>query len=159
MSVRPSPVEATVRELRDGDLDAVVRLDTAHTGEAKPHYWRSVFRDFFNRDHRHPRVGFAAEQDGRLVGYLLGEVRAFEFGSEACGWIFSVGVETGHLRRQIASRLLAAAVRTFNETGITRIRTMVLRDNIPVLSFFRSNGFVGGSFVQLELELDPEEER
>ena len=27
-------------------------------------------------------------------------------------------------------------------------------DNVPVLSFFRANGFVAGSFVQLELDLE-----
>ena len=31
---------------------------------------------------------------------------------------------------------------------------MVRGDNVPVLSFFRSNRFMGGPFVQLELELD-----
>jgi hypothetical protein len=33
---------------------------------------------------------------------------------------------------------------------------MVGRNNVPVLSFFRANGFVGGSFVQLELDLEGE---
>jgi hypothetical protein len=33
---------------------------------------------------------------------------------------------------------------------------MVQRADVPVLSFFRANGFVGGSFVQMELDLpDP----
>jgi ribosomal protein S18 acetylase RimI-like enzyme len=57
------------------------------------------------------------------------------------------------LRGGIASSLLAEACREFARDGITRVRTMVRRNDIPVLSFFRSNGFVGGSFVQLELDL------
>ena len=28
---------------------------------------------------------------------------------------------------------------------------MVRRNNVPVLTFFRTNGFVGGPYVQLEL--------
>ena len=30
---------------------------------------------------------------------------------------------------------------------------MVARNRVDVLSFFRANGFVGGSFVQLERDL------
>jgi hypothetical protein len=33
---------------------------------------------------------------------------------------------------------------------------MVRRNDVPVLSFFRANGFVGGEFVQLELDLKGE---
>ena len=33
------------------------------------------------------------------------------------------------------------------------VRTMVRRNDVPVLSFFRGNGFRGGSFVQLELDV------
>jgi hypothetical protein len=38
---------------------------------------------------------------------------------------------------------------------VARVRTMVRRADVPVLSFFRSNGFFAGSFVQLELDLVP----
>jgi hypothetical protein len=31
---------------------------------------------------------------------------------------------------------------------------MVRRDVVPVLSFFRANGFAAGTFVQLELDLE-----
>lgn len=143
----------SVRELRADDLDRVTRIDALHTGERKSQYWKRVLREFLQDDGEVLRVGLAAELEGVLVGYLLGEVRAFEFGSEACGWIFAIGVEPGHLRRGIASTLLAAACRRFAEAGISCVRTMVRRNDVPVLSFFRANGFVGGSFVQLELDL------
>lgn len=142
------------RELREEDLDRVVEIDAQHTGERKTPYWKRVFRRFLQEDPEVLRVGLAGEADGQLVGYLLGEVRAFEFGSEACGWIFAVGVDPSHLRSGIASTLLAAACRRFRDAGITTVRTMVRRNDVPVLSFFRSSGFIGGSFVQLELSLE-----
>ena len=43
--------------------------------------------------------------------------------------------------------------RRFRALGVTQVRTMVRRNDVPVTAFFRSNGFVGGSFAQLELEL------
>lgn len=151
----PSPL--AVEDLRGGDLDDVVRIDALHTGERKPRYWQRIFRDFLGGGNDRVRVGLAARREGRLVGYLLGEVRAFEFGSEPCGWIFSIGVDTADLRSGIARTLLAEACRRFREAGVSRVRTMVVRNDVPVLSFFRSSGFEAGSFVQLELDLEEAE--
>jgi len=142
-----------VRHLCPADVEAVVRIDAEHTGRRKPEYWNRVFRDFLNGDEAAQRIGLAAEIRGELIGYLLGEVRAFEFGSEACGWVLAIGVDTSQLRSAVASNLLAEACRRFKSRGIEKVRTMVRRNDVPVLSFFRSNGFTGGSFFQLELDL------
>ena len=147
--------DLVIRELRAGDLDAVMRIDSLHTGRLGGEYWRRVLDKFAGpRDSAH--VGLAATERGELVAYLLGEVRAFEFGSEPCGWVFAVGVESDHLRAGVASRLLKEARARFRAAGIARIRTMVRRNDVPMLSFFRSAGFVGGSFVQLETEIEEE---
>lgn len=42
----------------------------------------------------------------------------------------------------------------FRDLGVSRVRTMVRRNDVPVLSFFRSSRFVGGPYVQLERDLD-----
>jgi ribosomal protein S18 acetylase RimI-like enzyme len=143
-----------VRDLRAEHLDEVVRIDALHSGERNPRYWKRVFRDFFDAASESSVVGLAAESDGRMIGYLLGDVRAVEFGSEACGWVFAVGVDPTGVRGGVASALLAEACRRFKEAGVQRVRTMVRRNAVDVLSFFRANGFVGGSFVQLERELE-----
>lgn len=150
----PAAPRVTVRRLREDDLEDVIRIDALHTGRREPAYWQAVFRDFLRDDGRRPRVGLAAADESGMIGFLLGEVRAFEFGSEPCGWIFGIGVATPRLRGRVASRLLAEGCRRFREAGVSRVRTMVLRNNVPVLSFFRANGFVAGSFVQLELDLE-----
>jgi len=144
----PSPA-LRVRDLVPEDLPDVIRIDAAHSGSEKRDYWASVLRDF-----RGPqRIRLAAETGGRVVGHLLGEVRAFEFGSEPCGWVFAVGVDPGHLRQGVAATLLGAACRRFRKAGARRVRTMVRRDDVAMLSFFRAAGMVGGPFVQLERSL------
>ncbi|HET9314009.1 MAG TPA: GNAT family N-acetyltransferase [Vicinamibacteria bacterium] len=139
-----------IRPLSRADLASVTRIDAHHTKARKPGYWKRVFADFLGRHSGHVRVGLAAEVDGRMAGYLLGEVRAFEFGSGPCGWIFAVGVDPLRLRLGVASALLAEACRVFRAAGVTTVRTMVRRNDVPVLAFFRSSGFSGGSYVQLE---------
>jgi ribosomal protein S18 acetylase RimI-like enzyme len=156
MSEQTAGLALRVRRLSPYDLPRVVEIDALHRGRAVPDYWARVCADFLSRGRDRVRVALAAETDDRLVGYVLGEVRAFEFGSEPCGWIFAIGVDPDFARTGVASALLGEAGRRFAAAGFRTLRTMVSRDDVPVLSFFRASGFQGGAFVQLEVEL-PEE--
>lgn len=149
----PAGADLEVRSLSAADLPEVVRIDALHTGERKPDYWAGIIPEFVRPDRR-DRVALVAGSEGRLIGFLMGEVRAFEFGSEACGWIFAVGVDVEHARKGVASALLGEACARFRRAGVSRVRTMVRRNDVAVLSFFRANRFTGGSFVQLEREID-----
>jgi ribosomal protein S18 acetylase RimI-like enzyme len=155
----------SVRTLRPADMQDVRHIDATHTGEKRDAYWKRIAQEFFKgADDDRFRIALAVEAPdapdelagavtGTISGFLLGEVRAFEFGSDACGWIFAVGVDPTCTRHGVASALLDEACARFAREGVHRVRTMVLRDDVPVLSFFRSNGFVGGSFAQLEIDL------
>lgn len=142
-----------IRGLAPRDLGEVQRIDAYHTHAGKPAYWKRVFHDFLAASDSPLRVGLAAQGPRRLAGYLLGEVRAFEFGSEPCGWIFAVGVDPSALRHGVATALLTEACHRFRSAGVSTVRTMVRRNDIPVLAFFRASGFSGGPYVQLELDV------
>lgn len=142
---------AVIRPLLQRDLPAVIRIDTIYTGTEQRAYWAQLFRDFLGPSPDRTRVGLAAEIEGELAGFLLGDVRAFEFGSEPCGWILEVGVDPAYTRHGVASALLGDAVERLRASGVSTIRTMVKRNDVPVLTFFRTNGFAGGPYVQLEL--------
>jgi GNAT superfamily N-acetyltransferase len=140
----------SVRPLESGDLSDVAALDSVLTGTSKQAYWGEVF-DRFLRDEG--CIGLAVIGSGGLEGYLFGEVRAFEFGSKQCGWIFALGVRPDTTRKGRASALLDEARCRFGALGVTSLRTMVTRTDVPFLSLFRRHGFVGGPFVQLELDI------
>ncbi|MGE0461251.1 MAG: GNAT family N-acetyltransferase [Vicinamibacterales bacterium] len=142
-----------VSPLTPADLPAVVRLDARLTGRYKAKYWKARFAEFVAPGHGRGGVGLAAREGDRLCGYLLGNVRAFEFGSSPCGWIFAVGVDPDHGHHGVGSALVAEAVLRFRRAGVPTVRTMVRRTDVSMLTFFRSNGFVGGSFTQLEFGL------
>ena len=146
------------RLLVSGDLDEVARIDALHTGDAKAGYWHRIFGEFLGREADPHTFGFGVDGENGLAGYLFGEIRAVEFGSESCGWVFAVGVDPGFLRGGAATALLDSACQRFRDAGVKTVRTMVRRNDVPVLSFFRSRGFHGGPYVQLELELEEETE-
>jgi len=133
----------TIRDLRADDLREVVRIDALRKG--RPRTLAGLGGGV--------RL-VAAMEEGGLAGYLVGEVRAFEFGSEPCGWVHSVAVDPAAARRGVATALLEEACRRFRADGVERVRTMVSRGDVPFQSFFRARGFVGGPFVQLERGLE-----
>lgn len=146
----PVDTELTLRTLGPADWASVVALDAVLTGSDKVEYWEDVLARYLHDD---GCIGLAATGSSGLEGYLFGEQRAFEFGSEPCGWVFALGVQPGTARKGVASALLAEARRRFAALGVTRVRTMVRRTDVPLLALFRSQGFVGGPFVQLELDI------
>ena len=153
----PRTAAWTLRELTAADLEPVVRIDARTTGRRKAAWWRQVFTRFLSApEPAAGGIGLGATAHGALVGFLIGEVRAFEFGSEACGWVFALGVDPDHRREGVGTALLEAAAARFRRAGVTRVRTMVRRNDVPLLATFRSQGWRGGPFVQLERDLGDE---
>ena len=149
---RPSGISA-VRPGRPGDIAAVMAIDAAVTGLAKPDYWNGLFGadGALAGERRH---FFVAEDDtGRAVGFVIGEVRAWEFGSPPCGWVFAISVDPGLRQAGVGSRLLAALTDRFREHGVGHVRTMISRNNHLLMSFFRGHGMMAGPYIQLEMEL------
>jgi len=143
--------ELSVRSLEPGDLADVVALDTVLTGTTKQDYWEGVFQRVLDDE---SRIGLVLEGEVGLEGYLFGEIRAFEFGSAMCGWILALGVRPETTRKGRASSLLEEAKLRFRKLGVSSLRTMVTRTDVPFLALFRRHGFVGGPFVQLELDIE-----
>lgn len=142
----------TIRLAAEADLGAIAALDGKTSGLPKPHYWRDLFERFQTR--REGRVILVAESDDALVGFMVGEIRAWEFGSPPCGWIFALAVDPDCREGGLGSGLFDAACDFFRQNGVAKVRTMLRRDDSLVMSFFRSQGMMAGPFVQLEKDLD-----
>jgi ribosomal protein S18 acetylase RimI-like enzyme len=141
-----------VRDVQADDLDSIVDLDASRSGKAKRSYWSNILSAWLresNGTEEHVAL-VATNGQGVLHGVLFGEVRAWEFGSERCGWIFSLSVHPEAERCGVATQLMDEAVQRFDAMGIELVRTMVRRNDVPMLSFFRSQGFAGGPFSELE---------
>ncbi len=146
----------TIREIAVEDAGRIREIDAVNSGIAKENYWKARIQKFKTQtgDESQHSLGYVAETEGKIIAYILSEVRAWEFGSPPCGWIFAVGIDPPYRRHGVASALCRHVCRQFQAVGIKHIRTMVRRDNLDMLSFFRASGFRSGPFVELELDLD-----
>lgn len=147
-----------IRRATRTDLERLVDLDARITGRPKPDYWDDIF-DRYAARRPEERYFLIAEiqggpEAGRITGYIVGEVRAWEFGSEPCGWIFGFAVDPEKRLNGIGERLFQDITGRIRATGIRTIRTMVSRENRLVMAFFRSEGMRAGPYIQLEMELD-----
>jgi ribosomal protein S18 acetylase RimI-like enzyme len=142
-----------VRPVRRADLDQVIAIDATVTGLEKRRYWASVFRRYGAGGSSEPQFLVALAQ-GRVVGFVIGEVRDWEFGSPPCGWVFAIDVAPQARLSGVGSRLLEAISASFRRAGVRKLRTMLARDNTLILSFFRSHGMMAGPLISLEMDLD-----
>jgi ribosomal protein S18 acetylase RimI-like enzyme len=147
-----------VRAVRARDLDAVVAIDTRVTGVPKRAYWQGVYKRYA-ASHDAGRQFLVAAAGGEVVGFVIGEVRDWEFGSPPCGWVFAIDVHPDARQHGVGARLLAAICEGFRDAGVTKVRTMLSRDNRLILSFFRSQGMMAGPFIPLEMDIATEPER
>jgi ribosomal protein S18 acetylase RimI-like enzyme len=140
-----------VRRAAAADLAQVIDIDARITGLRKPRYWADIRRRYGGRS---PQRFFLVCQEGRQVqGYIVGEVRDWEFGSPPCGWVFGIGVRPQARLRGAGTRLLEAICAAFRRRGVDKVRTLLARDNALVLAFFRSQGLMAAPFIALEREL------
>ncbi len=146
--------EIVVRTVRRGDLAAVVAIDARVTGLEKRSYWQSVFRRYGAED-GNGRSFLVADASGDVAGFVIGEVRDWEFGAPPCGWVFAIDVRPDARLSGVGTRLLEAICAAFRRAGVRKVRTMLARDNHLILSFFRSQGMMTGPFIPLEMDLEP----
>ena len=142
-----------VRPAQPGDLDRVIAIDARVTGVEKTDYWYEVFHRYGARGGRQ-RFFFVADLDGVVEGFVIGEVRDWEFGEPPCGWVFGIAVRPEARLAGVGARLLEAVQAAFRAAGVGKVRTLVARNNHLVLSFFRSQGMIAAPFIPLELDLE-----
>ncbi|MFC1679127.1 GNAT family N-acetyltransferase [Elusimicrobiota bacterium] len=106
-----------------------------------------------------PLMNLAAECDGKLVGFVIGETRAWEFGQrEKTGWIKVLGVDPEYQGKGAGKKLGETLLSNFKASGISRVRTLVNWFEGDLLSYFRTLGFNVLNTIPLEAMLGPQEE-
>jgi len=145
--------ELHVRPADAADLGQVIAIDAEVTGLEKTDYWYELFHRYGGGRSRQ-RLFLVAETGDIIQGFIIGEVRDWEFGSAPCGWVFGLSVRASARLGGVGARMLEAICDGFRRSGVSKVRTLLARDNSLVLSFFRSQGMMAAPFIPLELDLN-----
>jgi ribosomal protein S18 acetylase RimI-like enzyme len=143
----------SIRPLTTGDLDAIVEIDHKVLGKTRRDYWKQKIE---LPNPRYPLSCLVAEIEGKVIGFIVGEVSGWEFGiPETIGWISTIGVDPSYQHRGVARRLSEEFIRNLKAIGVTIVYTLVNWNDWDLLTFFRAMGFTrGGEMINLELKIE-----
>jgi len=148
--VKPS---LRLRPIDELDIGSIVKIDERITGQYRPEIWEQRIGYYLRRD---PDASQVAEVDGKVVGFMLGDVRAGEFGiEEPSGWIERFGIDPDHRGRDLGRHLFAAILEHFKASGATTVRTMVDGKDTGVTGFLAALGFTPSPLQALEIKITP----
>ena len=123
---------AALREFRDEDYDAVVRLWRDAGLTVKPSDALPELRKLIDRN---PGLFLVAEEDGSICGTVIG---AWD-GRRA--WIYHLAVLPALQRRGIGRMLMEELERRLRTIGATKLNLLVERENASVAAFYRTLGY------------------
>jgi hypothetical protein len=148
---KPFADEPGIVDASAADLAAVIELDAQITGVSRADFWT---------DFHHQRATsetlclLIAKIGNEVVGYAMGEVRAWPVRTPACGWVYAIGVKHEHRLSRTATALMTELTSRFRAHGVHTIRTMIDVDDYLLMSFLRSLGMTAGPFIELEMSID-----
>jgi ribosomal protein S18 acetylase RimI-like enzyme len=132
-----------IRQLDELDISDIVAIDEKIGGRYRPEVWERRVGYYLRRD---PEASVVAEVDGKVVGFMLGELRSGEFGlEEPTGWIEVLGVDPAQRSKAIGRRMAEAVLEHFRAQGAHSVRTLVDEEREDIHRFFSSLGFEASS--------------
>ena len=147
-----SPLEyLKIRPIRIEDLEAIVAIDEKVLGEKRRDYWEKKLQMM---DDKASQVSLVAEVQGKVLGFILGDISGWEFGvPDTIGWIDTIGVDPAHQKKGLATALAQELIQRLKAIGVRTIYTLVSWDDWDLLQFFHGMGFTRGDMINLELKI------
>jgi len=141
-----------LRKLTAKDIPQIIAIHGIITKKRAHGRWvRQMVKDHLRKQEG---VGFVAQKDGQLVGFIIGEIKGEGFGLEKSGWIEVVMVHPRHMGTGIGYSMARKLFDYFGRRGIRDVYTSVLWDAVDMLSFFKSLGFGRSPFINLIKHVD-----
>lgn len=143
--------QVRLRPLDELDIGGITKIDERITGVYRPEIWERRVGYYLRRD---PDSSQVAEFEGRLVGFMLGDVRAGEFGIEQpSGWIERFGIDPDFRGRDLGRQLFERILEHFRACGATAVRTMVDQRDQDVAGYLSAMGFRPSTLQSLEMAI------
>jgi ribosomal protein S18 acetylase RimI-like enzyme len=140
-----------IRSFKKEDLEAIVEIDEKVLRGNRRNYWE---RKLEMMDHKASQVSLVAEVEGKVVGFILGDVSGWEFGvPDTIGWIDTIGIDPIYQKKGLATALAGELIKNLKTIGVRSIYTLVSWNDWDLLQFFHAMGFTRGDMINLELKI------
>jgi flavin-dependent dehydrogenase/N-acetylglutamate synthase-like GNAT family acetyltransferase len=140
-----------VRRMTVRDIDEVLRIDEKITGKPHSAYYQSKAAAYIARA---PEYCLVAEHRDRVIGFVLGDVRGWEFAAELSGWLEIIGIDPDYHGQGVSRALMNRLFESFRRAGVSVVNTMVNWNDGDLIDYFQANGFDRGEYVNLVKSLN-----
>jgi ribosomal protein S18 acetylase RimI-like enzyme len=144
----------TIRLMKPEDFDAVVAIDEQVLNVSRPEYYERKFEKLFESRDYIPGSLVAERGDGRVVGFVMGEIYLGEYGifqEEAT--LDTIGVDPDYQHRGVGKQLIEEFIDHLRDVGVKKVHTLVGLDDTQLISFFNANQFSPSKTINLERAL------
>jgi predicted N-acetyltransferase YhbS len=140
-----------IRLMKAEDFDAVVAIDEKVLKAARPDYYEMKFEKLFQSKDYVPASLVAEEEDGTVVGFIMGELFLGEYGIfQEQATLDTIGVDPGRQQKGIGRQLMKEFMDHLRELGVQKIHTLVDWNDSKLVEFFRANEFTPSQTINLE---------
>lgn len=140
-----------IRLMRNEDFDAVVGIDRKITRESRRQYYELKFDKLFKSKDYVPASLVAEDEDGAVVGFVMGELYLGEYGilqEEAT--LDTIGVDPDFQHQGVGERLMQEFMEHMRSLGVEKINTLVHWNDTGLIRFFSANNFSPSKTINLE---------
>ncbi len=128
-----------IRSFREEDLEGIIRIERLSFKDP----WPQTFFSYISR--KAPDLFLVAEEEGVILGYVIGEVREVMLSGLPhrlkMGHIVNIAVAPERRRSGIGSMLMSEVERRFMERKATRSTLEVRESNSTARSFYKNLGY------------------
>jgi ribosomal protein S18 acetylase RimI-like enzyme len=143
-----------IRLMKADDFDAVVGIDGKVLKASRPEYYEMKFEKLFRSKDYLPVSLVAEEEDGMVVGFVMGEIYMGEYGifqEEAT--LDTIGVDPDYQHKGIGEQLINEFMDHLRKVGVRKINTLVAWNDYRLIHFFSANQFSPSKTINLERSL------
>ena len=139
--------EVTIRKMTAADVAGIMGLDRRISGKERAPSWPQKVTRYLEM--YYPPLCFVAELSGKIIGFILGDVRGWEYAQPAGGWIDIMGVDPDYRRQGVGRKLVLAFVDECHSRGM-RTHIILRDDDERLRRFFASVDFKRGGLTEYE---------
>jgi ribosomal protein S18 acetylase RimI-like enzyme len=142
-----------IRLMQTDDFAAVTRIDEKVLKASRPEYYTLKFEELVQSTDRLPTSLVAEEEDGTVVGFIMGELFIGEYGISQEATLDTIGVDPDYQHQGIGKLLLKEFMDHLKALGARKIGTLVDSNDTRMMHFFTANQFDPSKTINLERNL------